>query len=99
MTAGTALQVVTSVAFTWLFVLYFRRMRGMGYACESASIRTSVGRIYYGVLLMELFLIIRSVFFFILRTSAPDRAGLLAVCTGQSSSLTESTARLLDHVR
>ncbi|GAA5825697.1 hypothetical protein JCM10212_003095 [Sporobolomyces blumeae] len=57
MTAGTALQLATSVLFTVLFLVYFRRLGRTRANCF--SLRTSVGLIFWGTLAMEFFIIVR----------------------------------------
>lgn len=57
MTAGTALQFATSVFFTGFFLVYYRRL---SYRTDNPySLRRNLGRIFWGTLLTELFLIIR----------------------------------------
>lgn len=57
MTAGTSLQLATSVFFTVFFMVYYRRLSRR--TENPYSLRTRLGRIYWGTLVAELFLIIR----------------------------------------
>ncbi|GAA5987847.1 hypothetical protein JCM10908_007241 [Rhodotorula pacifica] len=60
MTAGTALQLATSVAFSVLFGIYFTRLRN--YTMERFAFRSRTGRIFWGILAMETLLIIRGAY-------------------------------------
>lgn len=60
MTAGTSLQLATSLAFTTVFAIFFVRYR-RSIAAESLSLRKNVGRIFWGIAVMELLIILRSV--------------------------------------
>ncbi|GAA5949809.1 hypothetical protein JCM3765_007699 [Sporobolomyces pararoseus] len=60
MTAGTSLQLATSLAFVVLFLVYFNRLRR--YKSDTFSLRKGSGRIFWGTLLLELFLIIRGAY-------------------------------------
>ncbi|BGP55963.1 hypothetical protein JCM8202v2_003570 [Rhodotorula sphaerocarpa] len=58
MTAGTSLQLATSLAFTTVFAIFFVRYRS-SIAAESLSLRNNVGRIFWGIAVMELLIIVR----------------------------------------
>ncbi|GAA5847789.1 hypothetical protein JCM3766R1_003202 [Sporobolomyces carnicolor] len=57
MTVGTSLQLATSLFFVALFLVYFRRLvNGTNY---SLSLRERTGRIFWGIVAMEFFIIVR----------------------------------------
>lgn len=59
MTVGTSLQLATSLFFVALFLVYFRRLvNGTNY---SLSLRERTGRIFWGIVAMEFFIIVRYV--------------------------------------
>ena len=59
MTVGTSLQLATSLFFVALFLTYFRRLvNGTNY---SLSLRERTDRIFWGIVTMEFFIIVRYV--------------------------------------
>ncbi|GAA5987881.1 hypothetical protein JCM10908_007255 [Rhodotorula pacifica] len=60
MTAGTSLQLATSVFFTVFFILYYRRLSR--HAGNVYSLRNNLGRIFWGTIVAEIFLIIRGAY-------------------------------------
>jgi hypothetical protein len=57
MTAGTSLQLATSIVFFGLFLTYFRRFSRI--KSNALSRREGSGRIFWGVIAIEFFIILR----------------------------------------